>query len=211
MFEDMWANIYSLNKFREMMGFNTFHFRPHSGVGPLEHLSSTFLVAEGINHGVYLTKTPVLEYLYYCAQIGISMSPLGEDALYRSYEKNPFYTFFKRGLNVSLGTDNPLQLHSTNEPLLEEYAVATKMWRLSMCDMSEIARNSVLQSGFEHERKVEWLGPNYNKEGVEKNDVTKSNVSPIRTQFRTQSLQHELSHMQRMVKHNRVGLRKTNE
>jgi hypothetical protein len=27
--------------------------------------------------------------------------------------------------------------------------------------MSEIARNSVLMSGFEHEKKVEWLGENY--------------------------------------------------
>lgn len=55
------------------------------------------------------------------------MSPLGEDALYTAYEKNPFYHFFRCGHKVSLSTDNPLQLHSTSEPLLEEYAIATKV------------------------------------------------------------------------------------
>src|SRR5689334_6981999 len=73
----MWANIYSLNKFRESRGFSTFPiippftfsatfaFRPHSGVGHLDHLSSTFLVADAISHGIYLEKVSVLEYLFY--------------------------------------------------------------------------------------------------------------------------------------------------
>lgn len=55
------------------------------------------------------------------------MSPLGEDALYKKYESNPFINFFKMGLNVSLSTDNPLQLHTTEEPLLEEYSIAAKV------------------------------------------------------------------------------------
>jgi AMP deaminase len=94
------------------------------------------------------------------------MSPLGEDALYTPYEINPFIKYFKRGLNVSLSTDAPLQLHVTEEPLTEEYSIATKMWRLSNCDLSELARNSVLQSGFSHEQKVSWLGANYYLEGA---------------------------------------------
>lgn len=37
------------------------------------------------------------------------------------------------------------------EPLMEEYAIAAQVFKLSTCDMCEIARNSVLQSGMSHE------------------------------------------------------------
>ena len=36
------------------------------------------------------------------------------------------------------------------EPLMEEYSIAAQVWKLSSCDMSELARNSVLMSGFPH-------------------------------------------------------------
>ena len=55
------------------------------------------------------------------------MSPLGEDSLVVEYDKNPFVKFFNRGLIVSLSSDNPLQLHMTEEPLLEEYSIAAKV------------------------------------------------------------------------------------
>ena len=41
--------------------------------------------------------------------------------------KNPFPTYFKRGLNVTLSTDDPLIFHSTREPLVEEYTVAAQV------------------------------------------------------------------------------------
>lgn len=45
------------------------------------------------------------------------------------------------------------------------------MWKMTAVDMSEIARNSVLQSGFDHEQKVQWLGPNYELAGIEGNGL----------------------------------------
>ena len=39
---------------------------------------------------------------------------------------------------------------SIQEPLMEEYSIATQVWKLSPCDMCELARNSVLMSRFEH-------------------------------------------------------------
>ena len=33
---------------------------------------------------------------------------------------------------------------------MEEYSIAAQVWKLSPCDMCELARNSVLMSGFEH-------------------------------------------------------------
>lgn len=34
---------------------------------------------------------------------------------------------------------------------MEEYAIAAQLWKLSTCDVCEIARNSVLQSGISHQ------------------------------------------------------------
>jgi len=33
---------------------------------------------------------------------------------------------------------------------MEEYSIAAQVWKLSACDMSELARNSVLMSGLPH-------------------------------------------------------------
>lgn len=43
----------------------------------------------------------------------IAMSPLSNNALFLTYERNPFPNFFRTGLNVSLSTDDPLQFHFT--------------------------------------------------------------------------------------------------
>jgi AMP deaminase len=46
-------------------------------------------------------------------------------------------------MNVTLSTDDPLILHLTDEPLIEEYAIASQVFDLSSLDLAEIARNSV--------------------------------------------------------------------
>lgn len=33
---------------------------------------------------------------------------------------------------------------------MEEYSIAAQVWKLSSCDMCELAHNSVLMSGFPH-------------------------------------------------------------
>jgi AMP deaminase len=42
---------------------------------------------------------------------------------------------------------------------MEEYSVAAQVWKLTPVDMCEIARNSVLQSGFEHRYLTPLLSP----------------------------------------------------
>lgn len=75
-----YANLLSLNVLRKKRGLNTFKFRPHCGeAGNIDHLICSFLLSDGINHGVLLTKNPVLLYLYYLKQIGLSMSPLSNN------------------------------------------------------------------------------------------------------------------------------------
>ncbi|KAK4582406.1 hypothetical protein RGQ29_025545 [Quercus rubra] len=180
-----YANLYTLNKLRESKGMTTIKFRPHSGeAGDIDHLAATFLTAHNIAHGINLRKSPVLQYLYYLAQIGLAMSPLSNNSLFLDYHRNPFPTFFLRGLNVSLSTDDPLQIHLTKEPLVEEYSIAASVWKLSSCDLCEIARNSVYQSGFSHALKSHWIGKEYYKRGPSGNDIHRTNVPHIRLEFR---------------------------
>ncbi|EIN12816.1 AMP deaminase [Punctularia strigosozonata HHB-11173 SS5] len=189
----MYANMASLNNWRQKRGFNTFVFRPHSGeAGDPDHLTSAFLTAHSISHGILLRKVPVLQYLFYLKQIGLAMSPLSNNALFLTYERNPFPDFFKVGLNVSLSTDDPLQFHFTKEPLLEEYSVATHIYKLPQSSLAELVRNSVIQSGFEMEIKRHWLGQDWYLPGAAGNDIHKTNVPDIRLAYRHQTLAEEL-------------------
>jgi AMP deaminase len=63
-------------------------------------------------------------------QIGLAMSPLSNNSLFLDYHRNPFPIFFARGLNVSLSTDDPLQIHLTKEALVEEYSIAAQVQQL---------------------------------------------------------------------------------
>lgn len=104
---------------------------------------------------------------------------------------------------------------------MEEYSIATQVWKLSSCDMCELARNSVLMSGFSHkvppppnrgpsrrlhvppplhpsaslcpQVKSYWLGPHYLKEGPEGNDIRRTNVPDIRVGYRFETLCQELT------------------
>ena len=192
------ANMASLNAWRKQRGFNTFLLRPHCGeAGETDHLAAAVLCCHSISHGILLRKVPLLQYIFYLEQIGIAMSPLSNNALFLSYERNPFLQYFRRGLNVSLSTDDPLQLAFTKEPLIEEYSVAAQIYKLNAVDMCELARNSVLQSGFEHAIKQRWLGSDYHLPGAAGNNVAKSNVPKIRPAFRHETLLQELSMIER--------------
>ncbi|VDN89526.1 unnamed protein product [Brugia pahangi] len=165
----MYANLVALNALRRERGLNTFSLRPHCGeAGHVSHLVTGYLTSESIAHGLLLRKVPVLQYLFYLSQIGIAMSPLSNNSLFISYHRNPLPEFHMKGLN---------------EALMEEYSIAAQVWKLSSCDMCELARNSV---------KVHWLGPNYKEEGVLGNDISRTNVPDIRVSFRHETLVDEL-------------------
>uniref|UniRef100_A0A3Q1EAM2 AMP deaminase n=1 Tax=Acanthochromis polyacanthus TaxID=80966 RepID=A0A3Q1EAM2_9TELE len=197
----MYANIMVLNNLRKERGLNTFQFRPHCGeAGSITHLVSAFLTADNISHGLNLKKSPVLQYLYYLGQIPIAMSPLSNNSLFLQYSKNPLREFLHKGLCVSLSTDDPMQFHYTKEALMEEYAIAAQLWKLSTCDLCEIARNSVLQSGLSHQEKKHFIGSNYLQDGPEGNDIRRTNVAQIRMAYRHETLCNELSFLVDAVK-----------
>lgn len=47
----------------------------------------------------------------------------------------------------------------------------------------------------ELKQQTDWLGPNYTREGVPGNDITRTNVPDIRVAFRYETLLDELSNI----------------
>lgn len=191
----LWANIEVLNQLRKVKGLNTFAFRPHAGeTGDIMHLAASYVLCESINHGILLDDQVSLQYLYYLDQIGLSISPLSNNFLFCKIRSNPFPKLFQRGLNVTLSTDDPMLFHMSDDALLEEYSVARASFDLSLTDISELARNSVLQAGFEDSWKRQWLGDNYAR-GVTFCDEHKTHVPLIRAKFRSEHLALELMYV----------------
>jgi AMP deaminase len=83
----------------KMINYNWYYTIPIF-TGDLDHLVSTYLVANQINHGILLRKNPGLQYLYYLSQIGIAMSPLSNNKLFLEFQKNPFPKYFNQGMYV---------------------------------------------------------------------------------------------------------------
>lgn len=79
---------------------------------------------------------------------------------------------------VLIQADDPLQFHFTASHLLEEYSCAAQIYKLTPADMCELARNSVLQSGWEMQVKKHWIGHHWYLPGAAGNDIHK--VSRIR-------------------------------
>ncbi|CAB1335876.1 unnamed protein product [Coregonus sp. 'balchen'] len=189
----MYANMTVLNHLRRQRGFNTLVLRPHCGeAGPIHHLVSGFMLSENISHGLLLRKAPVLQYLYYLAQIGIAMSPLSNNSLFLRYHRNPLPEYLSRGLMVSLSTDDPLQFHFTKHRCsgveAQEYSIAAQVWKLSSCDMCELARNSVLMSGEELLARA-----TLHQGGAGGNDIRRTNVPDIRVAYRYETMCEELN------------------
>lgn len=69
-----------------------------------------------------------------------------------------------QGEVIGLKWQFPVRVYAVvppQEPLMEEYSIATQVWKLSSCDMCELARNSVLMSGFSHKvnKLLYWSTP----------------------------------------------------
>lgn len=72
---------------------------------------------------------------------------------------------------------------------MEEYSIAKQLWHFTSVDLCEIARNSVMQSGFSEAEKKRWLGTtNFLDECA----VASTNVPPLRRSFRRQQMGDEI-------------------
>lgn len=125
-----------------------------------------------------------------------------------SYKNNPFMNLVKIGFKISISSKSILFNSSyTLEPLIEEYSVAASIYLLNAADLCELARNSVLCSGYEGFYKAHWAGVLANKldnspmsEMIGLNDIwydknedtrIKHNVPNIRREYRIDTLNQE--------------------
>ena len=122
------------------------------------------------------------------------MPPVKRCALLK-LKDSPVGSFFRAGLRVCLGTDDP-QFHNTAQPLVEEYILSQKIFSLTTTDLCEIAQNSVINSNFSHSWKKAWLGDVYHKPSyIDANDIEHSNLGSVRPSFREDQLQRELNYI----------------
>lgn len=85
------------------------------------------------------------------------MSPLSNNALFLTYERNPLPDFFKTGLNVSLSTDDPLQFHFTKVKTsfdrydhLPDYIVGTTSGRVQCSRSCTLISFRLCESTYTH-------------------------------------------------------------
>lgn len=227
----LFVNISNLNSFRKSKGLSTFNLRPHvasvsdkSGLGIItESLSTCFLLSKNIINGEKLANYPVLEYLYYLKQIGITMSPLCwnktlnlladddyhiESNTTNSYEKNPAIEFFKIGIRIGLSTNKPLFSSLTREPLIEEYSICGSIHKLSNVDLCEISRNSILISEFNGHVKRHWIGieyvendddSKYDYNEIDEFAIQRTNVPDMRLDYRSDCLKFEHEFLNKII------------
>jgi hypothetical protein len=107
--------------------------------------------------------------------------------------------------------------HFTREPLMEEYSIAAQVWHFSNTDLCEIARSSVLMSGWENHFKQHHLGKYYWVPGVAGNgkfillkshklDISKTNVPNIRVRYRHETLLDEYLFIMKCLLMNELAL-----
>lgn len=175
---------------------------------------------------------PTLSYLYYLFQIAVVATPLssvssaapqeelkrytaeiGQKQVYsitqskqKTYTGNPFLDMLKVGMKVSLSSNSVLFNNSyTLDPIIEEYSVAASIYLLEAADLCELARNSVICSGYEGFYKAHWTGLKLQKSPFqhevvgetdtwydqEQDTSYRHNVPIIRRRFRKDSLNQE--------------------
>lgn len=206
----IFRNLTNLNKFRASKNLTLLTLRPLAAAltetHALDSLASSFLFADTVINAEKLKHHPVLQYLYYLKQVGISTSPLcwnkskqftNDDGRLTgravTYESHPIIDFFKCGMRVSLSTDKPLFSSLTREPLIEEYSIAGSIHKLSSIDLCELCRNSVLISGFDANLKRHWIGikyvsGEYETEKCDDYGIQRCNVPDMRLDYRRDSV-----------------------
>jgi AMP deaminase len=160
----IWYFIVDLNKSLENIR-PVFKFCPHSGeIGFSHHLISAYFLSDSICHGINLinndgkvyqdprdilkyNQNNVLLYLYCKSKIGCAMTPISNHFLTRDSRCLYIDVLFNCGLKLSIGTDNPLMLHLSENPLLEEYINAKNIFNFSLIDLMELVSNSYIING----------------------------------------------------------------
>jgi adenosine deaminase/aminodeoxyfutalosine deaminase len=110
------------------------------------------LKAERIGHGLTAVKDPAL--MDYMAEhqvpVEICLSSNLRTGCCRSIEEHPLPEYLRRGMLVTLNTDDPEMFETT---LNGEYELARERLGLSACDLETLAKNSLRSAFCKKERR----------------------------------------------------------
>ena len=144
-------------QFYELAKKMGFHLTCHAGeaAGP-EYIWQALqdLGVERIGHGTSAIKDEnLVEHLIY-KQIPVEMCPISnvKTSSVSSLKAHPIYEFYKRGMLVSVNTDDPKMFNTT---LVNEYVSLTKTFDLELSDIFNLSQNSI---------KSAWCSKNTKKE-----------------------------------------------
>jgi len=124
------------------MGFNT---TCHAGeaAGP-DYIWQAIrdLKADRIGHGTSAYKDPDLVQYLIDNQIPVEMCPISNvrTASVTSLKEHPIYHFYKKGMLVSVNTDDPKMFNTTIE---NEYLSLIETFNLDLSDIYNLAQNSI--------------------------------------------------------------------
>ncbi len=115
--------------------------------------SAVTLGAERIGHGFNLYMHPELEKTLKKRNITLEVCPISNKTLGYCFDlsKHPATEYIRRGLNVTLGDDDPA--YQMCSSLVDDVFVAAAFWNLSLDDMKKLFKNSITSSFLPKERK----------------------------------------------------------
>jgi AMP deaminase len=145
----VWLRIKVLNMCREEASLPPFSLRCASHRA--EHLACSYLLgASGTTRCSCLGTHAPLQYLFALEldALIVSVSLASKRSLAMENGQKIFSNLFRSGVTIVLCTEDPTMSQKTDNPLDIEYALARNSVGCREADLAEIARNSMLTSGF---------------------------------------------------------------
>ncbi len=114
------------------------------------------LGANRIGHGIQAARDHVLmSYLKdHAIGLDICLTSNARTGAWAPISKNPFWLLYKRGVPVTLSTDDPGLFDTT---LLQEYALAIKYFELAEADLAYIALQSIRSAFLPHGERMKLM------------------------------------------------------
>ena len=107
-----------------------------------------------IGHGTNAFKDPELVQYLINNQIPVEMCPISNvrTASVTSLKEHPIYEFYKKGMLVSVNTDDPKMFNTTLE---KEYTSLVDTFNMDLIDIYNLAQNSIKSAWCSQDRKNE--------------------------------------------------------
>ncbi len=152
-------NALAMEEYEEVFAWakaNQLHVQIHAGeIGDPEQVWNALRVlgANRIAHGIQAARDPgLMDYLRdHAIGLDVCLTSNAKTRAWAPISKNPFWLLYRRGVPVTLNTDDP-GLFETS--LVEEYRHAARLFELTQEDIRHLALQGVRSSFLSHGEKM---------------------------------------------------------